>query len=688
MLHPMFWRPSPAALPAAGRLAVVAALGLAVVASPTAANADVTSNRPARTWGVNGQVSVLLPVGDRIYLGGSFTSLVDPSGVSYPAKNLAVITASTGAGDLSFSAGTDTGVGTKVTALATDGERLFVGGLFKSINGSPRTNLAAVDLSTGALSPGWTASANASVDALTVADGSLYAGGLFSNIRNGGTTLSQPYLAKLDAVSGAIDTTWSPTPNDRVRSLTRAADGSGRLFLGGEFTTVSGRTTHQLAAVGLAAPGTVDTGFLSGASNNGTYQPIYDLTADAGQVYAAVAGPGGACTAFATATGATVWSKHSNGNMQSVRRIGTTLYCGGHYGGTASFAGLDRQKLASVSTADGSVTSFAPQINSPLGVWSLAADATHVYVGGDFTSVTGVPQLHYAEFLDPAAQGPPGAPTLHAQPGNAVVHLSWTAPSTDNGAPVTKYKVYRSTTSGSYGTAVLASTGSATRTYDDTAVSNATTYYYRVVALNAFGAGAAGGEAAATPDASITPVPPTAPVGLTAANPAGYVSLTWNPPVDNGGAPVTSYDVYRGAAPGTQALHATTGSTSYRDTAIVAGTTYYYTVTAVSSVGLEGPPSNEDFTTAQPGLPGAPTLSGSAGPHVSHLSWSVPPDGGTPITRYVVLRDNLRLVNLGPSVTSYDDTKAVAGTTYVYQVKAQNAEGSGQLSNKVTLTPS
>lgn len=687
----MICRPDPAARPArsrAGRLAVVAALGLAAVSVPSTANAAVTGDKPARTWGVNGQVSVLLPVGDRIYLGGSFTSLIDPSGVSYPAKNLAVITASTGAGDLSFSAGTDTGTGTKVTALATDGERLFVGGLFKSINGSPRTNLAAVDLSTGALSPGWNASASASVDALTVADGSLYAGGLFSNIRNGGTTLSQPYLAKLDALSGAIDTSWTPTPNDRVRTLTRAADGSGRLFLGGEFTTVSGRTTHQLAAVSLAAPGTVDTGFLSGPSNNGTYQPIYDLTVDAGQVYAAVAGPGGACTAFSTATGTTVWSQHSTGNMQSVRRIGTTLYCGGHFGGTASFAGLDRQKLASVSTVDGSVFAFAPQINSPLGVWSLAADATHVYVGGDFTNITAVPQPHYAVFLDPAVQGPPAAPAPHAQPGNAVVHLSWAAPSTDNGAAVTKYKVYRSTTSGSYGTAALASTSSGTRAYDDTAVSNGTTYYYRVVALNSFGASAAAGEATATPDASITPTPPTAPVGLTANNPPGYAALTWNPPADNGGAPVTSYNVYRGTAPGTEALYATAGSTSYRDMAIAAGSTYYYTVTAVSSVGLEGPASNEDFTTAQPGLPGAPTLSGSAGPHVAHLSWTVPPNGGTPITRYVLLRDNVRLVNLAPSVTSYDDTKAVAGTTYVYQVKAQNAEGSGQLSNKVTLTPS
>lgn len=676
---------------ARGRLVVGAgtlSLALAAVAVPTAAHADVT-NKPARTWGTNGRVSVMLPVGDRIYLGGSFTSVVDPSGMSYPAKNLAVINASTGAADLSFDAGTDTGPGTVVTALATDGTRLFVGGLFKSIDGVARSNLAAVDATTGALVTEWTASASGSVDALNFTGGALYAAGLFSAVRSGGGSgvLSQPYLAKIDATTGMVDTGWSPAAGDRVRALAPALDGTGRLFIAGDFDTVSGVAVRKLAAVSLAGAGTVDPGFRPGPNNGSVYATVFDVTADAGQVYAAVGGSGGACTALAASSGARVWSDHSNGNMQSVRLIDSVLYCGGHYGGTSSFAGLSRQKLAAVNIADGSVNGFAPKINSPLGVWSLGTDATHLYVGGDFTDITGVAQPYFAEF--PAAKSAPAAPALFAQPGSGVVHLSWTAPSTDGGSPVTKYRIYRSTTAGSYRTTPYATVLSGSRVYDDTGVANGTTYYYTVAAVNGMGQSLPSAENGATPAADISPTAPTVPVGLTATNPSGYVQLSWNPPTDNGGAPVTAYRIYRGTSAGSEQLYATVGTPSYRDTGIVADTTYYYQVSAVNSVELEGPRSEEDFTTAQPGLPGAPTLTGTPGTGVVHLSWTVPNDGGLPITKYVVLRDDIRIkVTKDATVTSFDDTTASPGTSYVYQVAALNSLGRGQLSNKVTIAAS
>lgn len=671
------------------RLTVATAAALAVVALPSTARADVTS-KPARTWGTNGQVSVMLPVGDRIYLGGSFTTVIDPSGVSYPAKNLAVVSATTGAADLGFAASTDTGTTTKVTALATDGSSLFVGGTFNRIDGVARNNLAAVNLSTGALVAGFVASASANVDSLTVAGGALYAGGIFSSIRAGNGVTSQPYVAKLNPGSGAVDATWTAAPDDRVRALVPAADGSGRIFLGGDFTTVSGVTSRRVVAV--TASGAVDPTFKPGANNGSAYATVYDLAADSTHLYAAVGGSGGACTAYnsgaaGSSTGTVAWSDHSDGNMQSVRLLGRLVYCGGHFGGTTAFTGQPRQKLAAVNASDGTLTAFAPQINSPLGVWSLATGGSRLFVGGDFTSVSGVPQPHFAEFPDISQQGPPAAPGLFAQPGSAVVHLSWTAPSTDNGAAVTKYKIYRTATAGSIGTALTTVT-STTRTYDDAAVSNGTTYYYQLVALNSLGAGAASNQAAATPDASITPSAPGAPIGLTAANPAGYTSLSWNPPTDNGGSPVTTYNVYRGTSPGAESRYASTTSTAYRDTGIVAGVTYYYVVTAVNSAGLEGPASSEDYTTAQPGLPGAPTLTATAGTHQVQLTWTVPSDGGTAITGYVVMRNNVRLKTVASSSTSFVDSTAASGTSYTYQVAAINAQGRGQLSNKATVTPS
>lgn len=81
---------------------------------------------------------------------------------------------------------------------------------------------------------------------------------------------------------------------------------------------------------------------------------------------------------------------------------------------------------------------------------------------------------------------------------------------------------------------------------------------------------------------------PAAPTNLQAAAGAGQVSLTWT--AVSG---ATSYSVYRGTSSGTETLLASGVATAtYLDTSVVAGTTYYYQVTA-SNVGGESSKSNE-----------------------------------------------------------------------------------------------
>ena len=106
---------------------------------------------------------------------------------------------------------------------------------------------------------------------------------------------------------------------------------------------------------------------------------------------------------------------------------------------------------------------------------------------------------------------PPGAPSLNPPTaGNASVGLSWTAPSSNGGATITNYSVYRATTSGTE--TFLANTGALT--YTDTAVSNGTTYFYKVAAVNNAGTGALSNEVSArpsapTPDFSLAVTPTT-----------------------------------------------------------------------------------------------------------------------------------------------------------------------------------
>lgn len=69
--------------------------------------------------------------------------------------------------------------------------------------------------------------------------------------------------------------------------------------------------------------------------------------------------------------------------------------------------------------------------------------------------------------------------------------LTWD-PAVANGAVVSNYKIYRGTSSGSE---TLLATVGAVLTYDDATVTNGTTYYYKVSAVNAVGEGTQSAEA-------------------------------------------------------------------------------------------------------------------------------------------------------------------------------------------------
>jgi hypothetical protein len=91
----------------------------------------------------------------------------------------------------------------------------------------------------------------------------------------------------------------------------------------------------------------------------------------------------------------------------------------------------------------------------------------------------------------------PAAPTgLSASAGNSQVSLTWTASS---GA--TSYNVYRGTTAGGESTTAIA-TGLTGTTYTNTGLTNGTTYYYKVAAVNSVGTSGMSNEASATPQAS------------------------------------------------------------------------------------------------------------------------------------------------------------------------------------------
>jgi Fibronectin type III domain len=138
-----------------------------------------------------------------------------------------------------------------------------------------------------------------------------------------------------------------------------------------------------------------------------------------------------------------------------------------------------------------------------LGPWprALAGACLAAAMAGALTMVGGIPTGASALVLapDPASASPasaspasaspaavPGAPAgLTAAAGNGQVTLSWAAPASDGGSPVTGYQIYLATAPGGQEAAAIGTTEGTGGTV--TGLRNGTTYYFRVTAVNAAG---------------------------------------------------------------------------------------------------------------------------------------------------------------------------------------------------------
>lgn len=193
-------------------------------------------------------------------------------------------------------------------------------------------------------------------------------------------------------------------------------------------------------------------------------------------------------------------------------------------------------------------------------------------------NVGGLGQPKLLEKISPAA--PLGAPTLlSVDPGNNQVQLNWTS--------VTKtssYSVKRSLVNGGPYTALANVNG--TR-YLDTTAENGKIYYYVVTAVNDWQESMISNQLKAKPN---TPVmgAPAKPASFQAIANEGSVSLSWD--TVNG---ASSYKVKRAiSTEGPYSVISSTYHSTFGDSSVTNGITYYYVVSAVNSNG-ESPDSGE-----------------------------------------------------------------------------------------------
>jgi PKD repeat protein len=98
-----------------------------------------------------------------------------------------------------------------------------------------------------------TAQINGVVWSQVIIGNTVYAAGSFTNARPPGAaantnTTPRSNLVAYDIRTGALSTAWAPTADAQVRSITRSPDGS-RIYIGGDFTRINGQTRYRVAAL-------------------------------------------------------------------------------------------------------------------------------------------------------------------------------------------------------------------------------------------------------------------------------------------------------------------------------------------------------------------------------------------------------------------------------------------------------
>jgi hypothetical protein len=597
------------------------------------------------TWNpeVDGDVyTIAVPApGSTVYVGGLFQQVGN-----LRRDNVAAIDATT-ADATSF----ESVVGGEVDAVAVSGTTVGVGGEFRTAGGGggttpaplPRSNLAAIDLTTG-LATGWSPVVDDSVQTLVVSGTTVYVGGDFTGAA--GVQNNRHRLAAF--TTGGVLLPWDPgVHNGQVLALTVLGPA---VYAGGTFTLVSRDpnstppnqpiTRNRVAAFDAHGVGNGLGDLKSWFPNpNG---PVFALDAVGSTIYLGgsftrLRDPGGVARNRLAAVPAdpngpgipTAWDPNANGSVFALAHVDSTVYAGGLF--TAVRGTIARNGVAAFpAVGNGVPTSWAPQLlfgpSTTGDVYALAPSASIMYLSGVFHTVGG-----------------------HSSPSVAAVSLA-------TGAPLTSWQPAANSL---VQTIALAPQGLVLGGP------------FTALGYPPGGTEFAPEETGATYRGGFGLVRALADAPSVTATPGnGEVTVSFTPPAYNGGDSITSYTLT--VSPGTVINDAVSPTTV---TGLTNGTSYTFSVTATTSAGI----GEAGVATATPRtVPDAPTgVTAVAGENTMTISFSPPAsNGGAPITLYTVTASpggNTASGTGSPIVM----TGLVNDTTYTFTVTATNAAGDG-----------
>ena len=395
------------------RSSLVALTSLGLVILPSSPALALTETPDPGTSRTTGKILALAQHGNTIYMGGHFLSVFQQG--QHDVSNIAAFDRLTGRWIPTWTASvTNTQSSSAATveelAVSEDGQWLYIGGKFDTVNGQEANNLAAVDTATGSVvDPNFLPRVSAIVRTILVGAGRVYIGGNFGRV-NGQT---RNRLAAL-LPDGTLDPNWTPsashsssTHSSAVHSLEWASDGQ-TIFVGGAFDRMNGLTRTSVARVdpstGILDPWAIPP-------NQVGTNVAWDLLATPTVLYGGFGdGPNwaGAYRLDAGPLGTQIWRNNYVGNIQSLvlSPSGTRLFVAGH-NGTArlqqTVCGRNIRGLLLLDPATGATDcSWIPQIepfgNNFIGAWILLRSDEQLWVGGKITHISGVKQGAFARY--------------------------------------------------------------------------------------------------------------------------------------------------------------------------------------------------------------------------------------------------------------------------------------------------
>ncbi|MGA2835658.1 MAG: putative Ig domain-containing protein [Acidimicrobiales bacterium] len=290
----------------------------------------------------------------------------------------------------------------------------------------------------------------------------------------------------------------------------------------------------------------------------------------------------------------------------------------------------------------------------------------------------------------------PGAPTITTDadgmvPADQTLTVSFTAPASDGGPPVTGYQystdggaTWQDRTDGQATSTTM--TISVLSSDGVTALTNGTTYDVEIRAVNAAGFGPASAVAEGIPASD-----PDAPSITSVTTEDGALGVAFDPG-SNGGSTVTSYEysVDGGAWTPTGSL-----SSSFTVGGLDDGTSYSIAVEAINALGVSPSSGAESGTPAT--VPDQPSVTAtSRGNGTISVSFTVASDGGSPVVSYQYSTDggttwSTATSDADPLVITALSTDGVTpvsnGTDYPVEIRGVNAVGDSLASYPVEVAP-